>query len=189
VWRRAAATPGAWGTRDLALDGKLGMMVRDERFERLMLYCGDVKHLEVRDAWYDFTGPPVSLAAKFASLTTVVLTGCESVRGASIVELMKAIGMTTRPKKDRLRRLHLDGCMVYDTDLRKLSACVFLGRLENFVACIKSPGRAPRRHRPLGVLHLWRRHAHLQGSHVRLVLRRALCRLPEGTRSRRKSSV
>jgi len=28
---------------------------------------------------------------------------------------------------------------VYDTDLRTLSACVFLGRRENFVACIKSP--------------------------------------------------
>ena len=139
VWRRVAATPGAWGTCDLVLDGELGENVTDERFERLMLYCGDVKHLEVRNAWMDFTGPRVSLAAKFASLTTVVLTGCESVDGASIVELMKEIGMTTRRKKDRLRRLHLAGCMVYDTDLRTLSACVFLGRLENFVACKKSP--------------------------------------------------
>ena len=145
VWRRAAATPGAWGTCDLVLDGELGMKVTDERFERLMLYCGDVKHLEVRDAPEGFEGvyfnsrPPRSLAAKFASLTTVVLTGCESVDGAHIVDLMMAIGMTSRPKKDRLRRLHLAGCQVDDDEVATLSECVRLGRLENYAACRKEP--------------------------------------------------
>ena len=75
-----------WGTCDLVLDGELGEKVTDERFERLMLYCGDVKHLEVRDAPEGFegvylsglNGPAGSLAAKFASLTTVVLTGCRA---------------------------------------------------------------------------------------------------------------
>jgi hypothetical protein len=146
VWRRAAATPGAWGTCDLVLDGELGEKVTDERFERLMLYCGDVKHLEVRDAPEGFEGvyfnsrPPRSLAVKFASLTTVVLTGCESVDGASIVELMKAIGMLARPKKDRLRRLHVDGCALGDDEVATLSDCVSLGRLENYVAWSKEPG-------------------------------------------------
>jgi hypothetical protein len=145
VWRRAAATPGAWGTCDLVLDGELGEKVTDERFERLMLYCGDVKHLEVRDAPEGFEGvyfnsrPPRSLAAKFASLTTVVLTGCESVDGASIVELMKAIGMLARPKKDRLRRLHVDGCALGDDEVATLSDCVSLGMLENYVAWSKDP--------------------------------------------------
>jgi hypothetical protein len=145
VWRRAAATPGAWGTCDLVLDGELGEKVTDERFERLMLYCGDVKHLEVRDAPEGFEGvyfnsrPPRSLAAKFASLTTVVLTGCESVDGASIVELMKAIGMLARPKKDRLRRLHVHGCALGDDEVATLSDCVSLGRLENYVAWSKEP--------------------------------------------------
>ena len=67
---------GVWGTCDLVLDGELGEKVTDERFERLMLYCGDVKHLEVRDAPEGFegvylsglNGPAGSLAARFASL-------------------------------------------------------------------------------------------------------------------------
>ena len=145
VWRRAAATAGAWGTCDLVLDGELGEKVTDERFERLMLYCGDVKHLEVRDAPEGFEGvyfnsrPPRSLAAKFASLTTVVLTDCESVDGASIVDLMIAIGMLTRPKKDRLRRLHVHGCALGDDEVATLSDCVSLGRLENYVAWSKDP--------------------------------------------------
>jgi len=145
VWRRAAATPGAWGTCDLVLDGELGEKVTDERFERLMLYCGDVKHLEVCDAPEGFEGvyfnsrPPRSLAVKFASLTTVVLTDCESVDGASIVELMKAIGMLARPKKDRLRRLHVLGCALGDDEVATLSDCVSLGRLENYVAWSKEP--------------------------------------------------
>ena len=150
VWRRASATAGAWGawgTCDLVLDGELGEKVTDERFERLMLYCGDVKHLEVRDAPEGFegvylsglNGPARSLAAKFASLTTVVLTGCESVDGAHIVDLMMAIGMTSRPKKDRLRRLHLAGCQVDDDEVATLSECVRLGRLENYAACRKEP--------------------------------------------------
>ena len=131
-------------------NGELGEKVTDERFERLMLYCGDVKHLEVRDAWCDapegFEGvyfnsrPPRSLAVKFASLTTVVLTGCESVDGASIVELMKAIGMLARPKKDRLRRLHVHGCALGDDEVATLSDCVSLGRLENYVAWSKEQG-------------------------------------------------
>jgi len=143
VWRRAAATPGAWGTCDLVLDGELGERLTDERFERLLCYCGNIKHLEVRDAPEGFEGvyfnsrPPRSLAAKFASLTTVVLTGCESVDGASIVELMKAIGMLARPKKDRLRRLHVDGCALGDDEVATLSDCVSLGRLENYVAWSK----------------------------------------------------
>ena len=150
VWRRASATAGAWGvwgTCDLVLDGELGEKVTDERFERLMLYCGDVKHLEVRDAPEGFegvylsglNGPAGSLAAKFASLTTVVLTGCESVDGAHIVDLMRAIGMTSRPKKDRLRRLHLAGCQVDDDEVATLSECVRLGRLENYAACFREP--------------------------------------------------
>ena len=145
VWRRAAATAGAWGTCDLVLDGELGEKVTDERFERLMLYCGDVKHLEVREAPEGFEGvyfnsrPPRSLAAKFASLTTVVLTDCESVDGASIVELMKAIGMLVRPKKDRLRRLHVHGCELGDDEVATLSDCVSLGRLENYVAWSTEP--------------------------------------------------
>ena len=78
-------------------------------------------------------------AAKFASLTTVVLTGCESVDGAHIVDLMREIGMTSRPKKDRLRRLHLAGCQVDDYEVATLSECVRLGRLENYAACFREP--------------------------------------------------
>ena len=144
VWRRASATAGAWGvwgTCDLVLDGELVEKVTDERFGRLMLYCGDVKHLEVRDAPEGFEGVFLSglYAAKFASLTTVVLTGCESVDGAHIVDLMREIGMTSRPKKDRLRRLHLAGCQVDDYEVATLSECVRLGRLENYAAFSTEP--------------------------------------------------
>ena len=143
MWRRAAATAGAWGTCDLVLKGELGEKVTDERFERLMLYCGDVKHLEVRapggfKGWFFDGWTRGFSAAKFAVLTAVVLTGCQGVDGARIVKLMLAIGMTNRPKKDRLRRLHVDGCQVEIDDLATLSECVSLGRLENYVACSKA---------------------------------------------------
>ena len=50
VWKNAVTSEGAWGTCDLVLDGELGKRLTDERFGRLLSYCGDVKHLEVCDA-------------------------------------------------------------------------------------------------------------------------------------------
>jgi hypothetical protein len=127
------------------LNGELGENLTDEDFQRLMHYCGNVKRLEVRDASEEFAGdyftlsPPVSLATKFSSLETVILTGCSGVDGGHIVQLMKAMGMPDRPKSERLRRLHLAGCEVDGSDIKTLSECVRIDRRENFVKCEKSP--------------------------------------------------
>jgi hypothetical protein len=50
VWRKVAASDGAWGTCELVIDAKLGKRLTDDRFGNLIRYCGDVKHLEVHDA-------------------------------------------------------------------------------------------------------------------------------------------
>jgi len=47
VWRNVATTDGCWGTCDLVLDGELGKKITDERFTRMIRYCGDVKRLEI----------------------------------------------------------------------------------------------------------------------------------------------
>ena len=121
VWKNAVTSEGAWGTCDLVLDGELGKRLTDERFGRLLCYCGDVKHLEVCDApAAEFEGNFLSdegIAAKFASLESFKLTNCSGVDCTRVVDFMKAIGMAARPKEKRLRCLHLAGCDVADMDL------------------------------------------------------------------------
>ena len=126
VWKNAVTSEGAWGTCDLVLDGELGKRLTDERFERLLCYCGDVKHFEVRDAPEEFEGNFLSdegIAAKFASLESFKLTNCSGVDCTRVVDFMKAIGMAARPKEKRLRCLHLAGCVLAEmefTDIETL---------------------------------------------------------------------
>jgi hypothetical protein len=115
VWKNAVTSEGAWGTCDLVLDGELGERLTDERFERLLCYCGDIKHLEVRDAPLSFVGNFLSgegIAAKFASLESFKLTNCPGVNVSDVAEFMSLIGMEARPEEKRLRCLRLAGCCV-----------------------------------------------------------------------------
>ena len=116
VWKNAVTSEGAWGTCDLVLDSELGKRLTDERFGRLLYYCGDLRRLEVCDApAAEFEGNFLfdeGIAAKFASLESFKLTNCPGVDCARVVDFMKAIGMTARPKDKRLRYLHLAGCNV-----------------------------------------------------------------------------
>ena len=110
VWKNVVTSEAAWGTCDLVLDGELGKRLTDERFGRLLCYCGDVKHLEVCDTPEEFEGNFLSdegIAAKFASLESFKLTNCSGVDCTRVVDFIKAIGMTARPKEKRLRCLHL----------------------------------------------------------------------------------
>jgi len=133
VWKNAVTSEGAWGTCDLVLDSELGKRLTDERFGRLLYYCGDIKHLEVCDApAAKFVGNFLfdeGIAAKFASLESFKLTNCPGVDCARVVDFMNAIGMTARPKDKRLRYLHLAGCnvaewQVYTHPLVSLHACL-----------------------------------------------------------------
>ena len=120
VWKNVVTSEAAWGTCDLVLDGELGKRLTDERFGRLLCYCGDVKHLEVCDTPEEFEGNFLSdegIAAKFASLESFKLTNCSGVDCTRVVDFIKAIGMTARPKEKRLRCLHLAGCDVAEMDL------------------------------------------------------------------------
>lgn len=130
VWKNAVTSEGAWGTCDLVLDGELGKRLTDERFGRLLCYCGDVKHLEVCDApAAEFEGNFLSdegIAAKFASLESFKLTNCSGVDCTWVVDFMKA-HMTARPKDKRLRCLHLAGCVLAEMefhDIETLKDCL-----------------------------------------------------------------
>jgi len=127
VWKNVVTSEAAWGTCDLVLDGELGKRLTDERFGRLLFYCGDVKHLEVCDTPEEFEGNFLSdegIAAKFASLESFKLTNCSGVDCTRVVDFMKAIGMATRPKEKRLRCLHLAGCDVDLPDIGPLHDCL-----------------------------------------------------------------
>jgi hypothetical protein len=153
VWRRAAATPGAWGTCDLVLDGELGERLTDERFERLLCYCGNIKHLEVRDAPLSFVGNFLwlrrrrrrrrrsLLAAKFASLESFKLTNCPGVNVSDVADFMRLIGMEARPEEKRLRCLRLAGCCVSDPlDINTLQECLAISQEEVFRKPVESDG-------------------------------------------------
>ena len=139
VWKNAVTSEGAWGTCDLVLDGELGKRLTDERFGRLLCYCGDVKHLEVCDApAAEFEGNFLSdegIAAKFASLESFKLTNCSGVDCTSVVDFMKAIDMTARPKDKRLRCLHLAGCVLAEMEfyhIETLEQCLTADRDDMF---------------------------------------------------------
>lgn len=139
VWKNAVTSEGAWGTCDLVLDGELGKRLTDERFGRLLCYCGDVKHLEVCDApAAEFEGNFLSdegIPAKFASLESFKLTNCSGVDCTRVVDFMKAIDMTARPKDKRLRCLHLAGCVVAEMEfyhIHTLNECLTADRDDMF---------------------------------------------------------
>jgi hypothetical protein len=138
VWRKVAASDGAWGTCELVIDAKLGKRLTDDRFGNLIRYCGDVKHLEVHDA-HSLSSPggyflPVSsLAKSFGSLETVKLTNCSNLTSSSILAFMKAIGVLDRPKEDRLRCMRLAGCdMQAESHLAELNECLGITQREIF---------------------------------------------------------
>ena len=137
VWRKVAASDGAWGTCELVIDAKLGKRLSDDRFGNLIRYCGDVKHLEVRDA-HSLSSPggyflPMSLAKSFGSLETVKLTNCSNLTSSSILAFMKAIGVLDRPKEDRLRCMRLAGCdMQAESHLAELNECLGITQREIF---------------------------------------------------------
>jgi hypothetical protein len=139
VWKKVAATDGSWGSCDLVIDPELGPLLTCDRFERLTQYCGDVKHLEVRDAHsLSFTvsgcfSAGLFLAKSFASLETVKLTNCSKLTTSGIFTFMKAIGILSRPKEDRLRCLRLAGCGIdMGEDLRELNECLSVDPREVF---------------------------------------------------------
>ena len=140
VWKNAVTSEGAWGTCDLVLDGELGKRLTDERFGRLLCYCGDVKHLEVCDApAAEFEGNFLSdegIAAKFASLESFKLTNCSGVDCTWVADFMEAIGMPARPKDKRLRCLHLAGCVLAEMEfyhIETLNECLTADRDDMFL--------------------------------------------------------
>ena len=144
VWKNAVTSEGAWGTCDLVLDGELGERLTDERFERLLCYCGDIKHLEVRDAPLSFVGNFLSgegIAAKFASLESFKLTNCPGVNVSDVAEFMSLIGMEARPEEKRLRCLRLARCCVSDPlDINTLQECLAISQEEVFRKPVESDG-------------------------------------------------
>jgi hypothetical protein len=163
VWKNAVTSEGAWGTCDLVLDGELGERLTDERFERLLCYCGDIKHLEVRDAPLSFVGNFLSgeadsddesetedearrregIAAKFASLESFKLTNCPGVNVSDVGEFMSLIGMEARPEEKRLRCLRLAGCRVCHPgywDISTLQECLAISQEEVFRKPVESDG-------------------------------------------------
>ena len=137
VWKNAVTSEGAWGTCDLVLVGELGKRLTDERFERLLSYCGDIKHLEVRDAPLSFVGKFLSgegIAAKFASLESFKLTNCPGVNVSDVAEFMSLIGMEARPEEKRLRCLRLAGCCVCHQDVGPQDAVENINTLQECLA-------------------------------------------------------
>ena len=148
VWKNAVTSEGAWGTCDLVLDGELGKRLTDERFERLLCYCGDIKHLEVRDAPLSFVGNFLSgegIAAKFASLESFKLTNCPGVNVSDVAEFMSLIGMEARPEEKRLRCLRVAECCsesyqdVVDS-INTLQECLAIDQKEVFHKPVESDG-------------------------------------------------
>ena len=101
VWKNAVTSEGAWGTCDLVLDGELGKRLTDERFERLLCYCGDIKHLEVRDAPFRSleTFSPAKVSPQFRLSESFKLTNCPRVNVSDVAEFMSLIGMEARLKR------------------------------------------------------------------------------------------
>jgi hypothetical protein len=130
------------------LDGELGERLTDERFERLLCYCGDIKHLEVRDAPLSFVGNFLSregIAAKFASLESFKLTNCTGVNVSDVAEFMSLIGMEARPKKKRLRFLRLaeccaECCQDAVESINTLQECLAIDQEEVFHKPVESDG-------------------------------------------------
>tara|TARA_B110000977_G_scaffold175235_1_gene229783 strand:+ start:5075 stop:6493 length:1419 start_codon:yes stop_codon:yes gene_type:complete len=143
VWRKVVATEGSWGACDLVIDPELGKRLTNDRFVNLIRRCGDVKHLEVRDADGLAFGipsaspclfsPGSSLANTFASLETVKVTNCSNMSSSGILAFMKAVGMLDRPKEKRLRCLRLAGCDMHEAGhLDELNECLSIGQQEVF---------------------------------------------------------
>ena len=133
VWRKVAASDGAWGTCELVIDAKLGKRLTDDRFGNLIRYCGDVKHLEVRDAnRLTLEEGSCCPSSRFASLESLNLTGCSGLRGDNIVDSMNEIGMLDRPREDRLRYIFLAGCDVVVDNLPALRGFLRTEQKENF---------------------------------------------------------
>ena len=139
VWRKVAASEGSWGACDLVIDSELGPRLTNHRFVNLGRYCGDVKHLEVRDARslssavFGCFSARLFLAKSFASLETVKLTNCSNLTSSSILAFMKAIGVLDRPKEDRLRCMRLAGCdMQAESHLAELNECLGITQREIF---------------------------------------------------------
>ncbi len=134
-----AASEGSWGACDLVIDSELGPRLTNHRFVNLVRYCGDVKHLEVRDARslssavFGCFSARLFLAKSFASLETVKLTNCSNLTSSSILAFMKAIGVLDRPKEDRLRCMRLAGCdMQAESHLAELNECLGITQREIF---------------------------------------------------------
>ena len=84
------------------LDGELGKKITDDRFARLLRYCGDVKHLEIRDAPESFEGGWLTFdetyfLVKFASLETLKLINCPGLNDTDILGFLQDIGMPDHP--------------------------------------------------------------------------------------------
>ena len=88
--------------------------------------------------------------------------------------------MTSRPKKDRLRRLHLAGCQVDDDEVATLSECVRLGRLENYAAFSTEPHEEQDGIDVCVCLNCDERHAHVEHLHVLLLPGYVLCGVRRG---------
>ena len=125
VWREVATFDGCWGTCDLVLDGELGEKITDERLENLLRYCGDVKHLEIRDISSSFEGSCLwfkederegfgkdirLMAKKFTSLETLTIINCPGVCDLCALSFLQDIGMPDRPKDKRMQCMRLAGC-------------------------------------------------------------------------------
>jgi hypothetical protein len=134
-----AASEGSWGACDLVIDSELGPRLTNHRFVNLVRYCGDVKHLEVRDARslssavFGCFSARLFLAKSFASLETVKLTNCSGLTSSGVLACMKDTGMFDRPKEDRFRCLRLAGCNMQEKQhLAELQECLGTGQREVF---------------------------------------------------------
>ena len=103
VWRKVAASKGAWGTCDVMIDGALGKKIKSARLERMFRYSGDVKHLEMCDAPRSFHGECLlkhsnqSLAKKLIWTNVPRKMVSTSARFASVCheECESVVNMTT----------------------------------------------------------------------------------------------
>ena len=137
VWRKVATSEESWGTCDLVLDGELGKKITDDRFARLLRYCGDGKHLEIRDAPESFEGGWLTFdetyfLVKFASLETLKLINCPGLNDTDILGFLQDIGMPDHPKDKRLRYLRLAGCEIERVELDEFRECLRDDPSENF---------------------------------------------------------
>ena len=135
VWRQAAASEGSWGTCDLVIDGNLSVKITDARFERLLRYCGDVRNLQICGPMPSFGGKclyKAALATKFQNLETVKFKNCPYVSGLTVACFLRSIGVRDRPKKNRLRCLHLEECNIDPNDLGHFHECLSVDPCKSF---------------------------------------------------------